>query len=272
MAKRKAPNRVVWPDERFKSETVPGKAGVVYAERSFDPIWGFERWGYEIHVRRGPQRFTRTDENGDPVKVKGPDGQPVVREVLCEGGENYGHETDLHDVVVLTGRGLQHIEENDPDWKLPAGLTASPPFSERGQAMFREAGLASRYSDAFEPLPGVIRATLLDECGIACERLPYLSGEEIEAVISTHRKTLGLDGRSERPLPLSKAAALIYEKLLTLKPHEAMLTRQIQDWYEEETGRNLDEGTWKKLHKEMEPYGLKNRRRAGYYIDQKMTL
>ncbi len=77
---------------------------------------------------------------------------------------------------------------------------------------------------------------------------------------------------SERPLPLSKAATLIYEKLLSLKPHEAMLTRQIQDWYEVKAKANLDEGTWKKLRKEMEPYGLKNRRRAGYYIDQKMTL
>lgn len=192
MAERKAPNRVVWPDERFKSETVPGKAGVVYAERPFDPIWGFERWGYEIHVKRGLQRFTRTDENGDPVKKKGPDGLPVVREVLCEGGKNYEYETDLHDVVILTGRGLQHIEENSPDWKLPAGLTASPPFSERGKEMLREAGLAKRYSDTFEPLPDVIRATILTECGVAPERLPYLSGHEIEAVIGRHREELGL--------------------------------------------------------------------------------
>lgn len=112
-----------------------------------------------------------------------------------------------------------------------------------------------------------LRAHLRTVCGVLSEDLSGLTWATIMALICR-----GQNADSERLPPLSKAAALIYEKLLSLKSHEAMLTRQIQDWYEVETKANLDEGTWKNLRKEMEPYGLKNRRRVGYYIDQKMTL
>ena len=269
-----------WSDERL-----PGKVFVAYAERPFDFVWGIELWGAEIHGERGPQPFTRTDANGEPVKLKDATGEPVPdpdgpRDPATGKFLHFRHVKDLHDVVVLTGtgpgRGTRHIEANSTDWKLPAGLILTPPFSEAGQSMLRELGLARRHSDTFEPLPDLIRVALLTTCGVAPELLPSRTGPQIEEILRQHAAALGLVREqpvtSEPELPLPKAAALIYEKLLTLKPHEAMLTSEIQDWYEDQTGKNLDEGTWKNLRKEMEPYGLKNRPRVGYYIDQKMTL
>lgn len=66
--------------------------------------------------------------------------------------------------------------------------------------------------------------------------------------------------------PMSERAAMIFEKLRSLEPHQAMTLPKVQKWYEEKTKKNLDEGTWKKIRKELLPYGLKNRPRAGYYI------
>lgn len=66
--------------------------------------------------------------------------------------------------------------------------------------------------------------------------------------------------------PLSERSAMIYKKLRSLKPHQAMTTPKIQEWYERETGKNLDEGTWNKIRKALLPYGLKNSPRVGYYI------
>jgi len=66
--------------------------------------------------------------------------------------------------------------------------------------------------------------------------------------------------------PLSERATMIYEKLRSLESHQAMTLPKIQEWYENETGKNLDEGTWKKIRKELLAYGLMNRPRAGYYI------
>ncbi len=67
--------------------------------------------------------------------------------------------------------------------------------------------------------------------------------------------------------PLSKNARFIYEKLQTLNEHQAMTTPEIQNWIHEKHKINLDEGTWSKtLRKELEPYGLKNRPKVGYYL------
>jgi len=193
--KSKTTSTPVWPDDRFKSET-PGKAFTAYAERPFDPVWGIEQWGYEIHGQRGPQPFNRTDEHGDLVKAKGPDGRDIVQERFPDGNCNYEYETELRDVAVLTGtgpgRGTQHIEPSAPDWRLPVGLTLRRPFSDAGEALLRDMGLAKRYSDAFEPLPDVLHAVLLNECGVSPERLRHLTGSQIEHILREHAGALGL--------------------------------------------------------------------------------
>lgn len=201
MAKQKTAKPVVWPDERFKSETPASETFTAYGERPFDPVWGIEHWGSEIHGRRGPMPFDRLDENGEPVKLKDAAGEPVPdpdgpRDPATGKFLHFRHVKDLHDVVVLTGtgpgRGTQHVEANAPDWKLPAGLTLRPPFSEAGQSMLKELGLARRHSDTFEPLPAVLRATLSTECGVAPERLPRLTGPQIEEILRHHAAALGL--------------------------------------------------------------------------------
>jgi len=74
----------------------------------------------------------------------------------------------------------------------------------------------------------------------------------------------------EEPLqPLTQKAKLIYEKLNTLQPYEAMTLPKIQDWLYSTHRIDLDEGTWKNIRKELIPYGLKNRPRVGYDIEKK---
>ena len=68
--------------------------------------------------------------------------------------------------------------------------------------------------------------------------------------------------------PLSPKARLIYEKLLGLKQSEAMTTPEILDWLSREHQKDIDEGTFGKLLKEIKPYGLKNKPRIGYYIQK----
>lgn len=71
-----------------------------------------------------------------------------------------------------------------------------------------------------------------------------------------------------RPQPLTKKARLIYDKLCALQPHEAMTLPEIQEWLYAEHRINLDEGTWKNIRKELLPYGLKNTRRIGYFLQK----
>lgn len=68
--------------------------------------------------------------------------------------------------------------------------------------------------------------------------------------------------------PLPPEAGLIYEKLRSLERHQAMTLPAIQRWYEATTEKNLDEGTWKRWRPELEAYGMKNRPKVGYYIEQ----
>ena len=77
------------------------------------------------------------------------------------------------------------------------------------------------------------------------------------------------DARTRQLKPLTKGARLIYEELLSLEPHQAMTTGEIQSWYENNTGKNLDEGTWKRYRQELKAYGIENRHNVGYYIRTK---
>jgi len=174
----------------------------------------------------------------------------------------FGRHAGQREIVLTYGGPDVNADEIPP----LNGCTLDDPLSDSDKA--RLCGLALARIDAggrFDVDYAALRAHLRTLCGVRDEDLHGLTWGAAMSL-------LGEKSVSERPLPLSKAAVLIYEKLLTLRQHEAMLTSQIQDWYEEATGSNLDEGTWKNLRKEMEPYGLKNRPRVGYYIDQEMTL
>ncbi len=83
-----------------------------------------------------------------------------------------------------------------------------------------------------------------------------------KAVVSTLRER----EQPQEPEPLSRRARIVYERLLVLKAHEAMTFPEIQDYYESKTEKSLDEGTWKDLKRELDPYGLANRPKVGYYI------
>lgn len=173
-----------WPDERFKSETPASETFTAYGERPFDPVWGIEHWGSEIHGRRGPQPFhvPVLDENGNPVFGK--DSKPLFK------------PDEEHDVVILTGTGpgrwARHIEPNGPDWRLPAGLTLAKPFTEAGETLLKDMGLADRYADTFTPEPRLLRAALLTTCHVAPEILPTRTGAQIEAILRQHAAALGV--------------------------------------------------------------------------------
>ena len=78
--------------------------------------------------------------------------------------------------------------------------------------------------------------------------------------------------RKRKRLPTR--SAFIYEKLFSLESHKAMKFSDIQKWYETEAERpdgvseNLDEGTWKRIRKELEPWGLQHRPNVGFYIEK----
>lgn len=75
--------------------------------------------------------------------------------------------------------------------------------------------------------------------------------------------------------PLTSRARIIKQKLLSLQSDEGMTLAQIQEWYETQaatskdlppdTPKTLDEGTWKRVRKELLPHGLMNRQNVGYY-------
>ncbi len=80
-------------------------------------------------------------------------------------------------------------------------------------------------------------------------------------------------GIADGGMPLTTRAKIIKDKLLSLEEGVAMTLPKIQEWYEtqanlpKDTPKTLDEGTWKRVRKELLPYGLKNARGSrGYYF------
>lgn len=145
------------PAECHRSETPKGKTFTAYAACPFDRIWGLEQWGYEIQGSRETGILKDEDDKDREV--------PVVR---------------------LTGslpRKTTYVEPDRPGWTLPAGLTLSRPFSEAGEALLQQMHLVDEYADTFRLLPDVLRGMLLTECGVAPERLPRLTGPEIEDIL-----------------------------------------------------------------------------------------
>jgi hypothetical protein len=66
--------------------------------------------------------------------------------------------------------------------------------------------------------------------------------------------------------PLTKRTYKIYEKLCSLEQGQAMTTPDIQEWWYKETGKQLDEGEFKRIRRALKPYGMKNMPKVGYYI------
>ncbi len=72
--------------------------------------------------------------------------------------------------------------------------------------------------------------------------------------------------------PLTKRARIIWSHLQSLGDGEAMQLPEIQEWYETQAdlravvSKLLDEGVWKRVRKELLPYGLQNTRGRGYWV------
>jgi hypothetical protein len=119
-----------------------------------------------------------------------------------------------------------------------------------------------------------------------CEREPTPDGEskpastgEAQAEPRLNAKSKPGDAgnamkQSETVKALTSRALVVKDKLLSLKPGEAMRLPQIQEWYETkaelpaDTPKTLDEGTWKRVRKELLPHGLKHRANVGYYFEK----
>ena len=72
--------------------------------------------------------------------------------------------------------------------------------------------------------------------------------------------------------PLTHKARLVRDKLESLRDGEAMTRKEILDWLGKLPDPiYMDEGTFNKIRKELIPYGLKNKKRVGYYL-QEITL
>lgn len=118
-----------------------------------------------------------------------------------------------------------------------------------------------RYDETTEPFRGLTQLStdtdwLVDTVTLFAEDLRNYA-EQIDRAQQHIKATLP---------PLPAGAAKIFEMLRSLEPHEAKTLSQIQAWYEQETEKNLDDGTWKRWRRELEAYGMKNRPNVGYYI------
>ena len=155
---------------------------------------------------------------------------------------------------------------------------------DRWLVALHERGLAKAYNSMFpENLDYMIMDLLLPITNFFCsKRIAYLGAVPDVWIASAllcagildlvEKQTQGQSGvlkKAEQTQPLPKKARLIYEKLNTLQPHEAMTLPEIQNWFENEHHINLDEGTWKDIRRELMFYGLKNRAKVGYYIEKK---
>ncbi len=78
------------------------------------------------------------------------------------------------------------------------------------------------------------------------------------------------------PKPLTSKAQAVYELLKTLPPGRAMTGPEILerlDYKEPDPKKRvrMDDGTFKRVCKELRPYGLSNRPRVGYYLKEKTS-
>ncbi len=95
----------------------------------------------------------------------------------------------------------------------------------------------------------------------------------VRADLETAAKEVGR-GREqenrERQEPLSENAAAVYELLQALPPHKAMTGRDILTALETQKNIITDQSTiTKSIIPALRPYGVKNKRGAGYYIGKK---
>jgi hypothetical protein len=69
-----------------------------------------------------------------------------------------------------------------------------------------------------------------------------------------------------RPEPVPKKAGMILEKLRSLPEHEGMMTNDLLNWLSHEHNIEMDDKTLGVYLKELKAYGVKNRRKVGYYV------
>jgi hypothetical protein len=91
--------------------------------------------------------------------------------------------------------------------------------------------------------------------------------QRIKKYVLEEMKPALLNCIKEFPPPVSPNAGLIYQKLKSLKkPNHAMKTDDLLFWLGKEHGKHIDEGVLRRHLKELEPYGITNKKRIGYYI------
>ncbi len=66
--------------------------------------------------------------------------------------------------------------------------------------------------------------------------------------------------------PVSPLARIIFDKLNSLRPLDAMTTEQLLDWLSKMHNKTIDDKTLRLALTELEPYGKANKPRTGYYI------
>ncbi|HEX4796173.1 MAG TPA: hypothetical protein VH370_20455, partial [Humisphaera sp.] len=66
--------------------------------------------------------------------------------------------------------------------------------------------------------------------------------------------------------PIGKNARLLYEKLLSLPQHQAMITSEILDWFMSQKIIISEDVLRKEILPQLNLYGIKNKPRIGYFI------
>lgn len=119
--------------------------------------------------------------------------------------------------------------------------------------------LAELLLDSFEGDESLNPASLQD----------WINGDIFHLEQSKKRLTDAINGYRPIPKPpLGKVATLLYEKLKSLPEHKAMNTPELSQWLADEHKHLMDDATLRNHLKQLEPYGIQNKTRIGYYIRQ----
>ena len=91
---------------------------------------------------------------------------------------------------------------------------------------------------------------------------------EAKAEYSIYGKSESMKAQTERSerKPVGQRAGWILEKLRSLPEYEGMTTPALIAWLSREHKIDIDDSTLRKHLKQLEPYGLKNMPKIGYYI------
>lgn len=105
-----------------------------------------------------------------------------------------------------------------------------------------------------------------DELIVLVERLRSFFLPQVRTM--AYKRVLKAKTNKGKP-PLGDVAGKIYEKLMSLPEHKGMTSPMLSDWLCQEHRIILDDSTIRKNHlKQLKPYGLKGKKKIGYYIEK----